>query len=186
MNDIDFGDVPSWIAAVTSLLAFGAAVFAAIFTWRTLSIENSREARTEKRAEEEQANKIACWISDSDSENFELSGHKYKAIGVNMNIANASQQAIYEISISLFDKEAVLHVEKVSVIAPDSTATIPIPIEIVNRFLPNHLQNVIGTVTKQAENESKRIAESLQLEITFMDSKGIYWRRGRKGNLIKF
>lgn len=185
MNNLDFGDVPSWIAAVTSFSAFIAAIFAAIFTWRTLNIENAREARTEKRAEEEQANKIACWISNSDSENFELSGHKYKAIGVNMNIANASDQAIYEISISLFDKEAGLLVEKISVIAPDCTSVIPIPIDIVNKFLPNHLQNIIGTVTKQAENESKRIAESLLLEITFMDSKGIFWKRGRKGNLIK-
>jgi hypothetical protein len=185
MNEIDFGDLPTWITAVTSLFALIAATFAAFFTWRTLRIESSREARTEIRIEEDQANKIACWISDSNSENFELSGYKYKAIGVNMNVSNASQQVIYEVTLTLFDKDSEIYEEHISVIPPESTSVIAIPVEIIDRYLPSHLKNIIGTVVSQADKESKRISGSLLLEVKFMDSKGVFWARGRKGNLVK-
>ncbi len=185
MNKIDFGDLPNWITAGTSFLALIAATYAAFFTWRTLKIETSREARTEIRIEEDQANKIACWISDSNSGNFDLSGYKYKAIGVNMNVSNASQQVIYDVTLTLFDQDLEIYTEQVSTIPPESTSVVPIPIEIVNKFLPSHLQNILGTVESQAEKESKRISRSLLLEVSFMDSKGVYWRRHRKGNLTK-
>lgn len=183
MNNLDFGDVPSWISGITTLFALVAAFIAALQTRRLLIIENNREARIELRANQEQASKVSSWIGTEQNKEFDLGGMGYKSIGLYLNVTNSSNQAIYDVSLTLSKGESVIWQEKVSVVAPNFTSSFRVPHETIKDFMPSDLANALGTLPKRADEESNKLRRLFELESSFIDSNGRCWNRNSKGIL---
>lgn len=73
-HSLRWGDFPSWIIAVTTTLAFGAAAVAARIAYRLYEVESGRdvvatEDRTERREADRraQANRVAAWFGIRES-----------------------------------------------------------------------------------------------------------------------
>ena len=108
----NWGDVPTWVAAVTTFLAFVAAAFAGLVAYELLKVESGRDLkaeqeRTERRDAERrgQASKVAAWYGTWLSP-VTYSGGANSGIpatpGSGAVIRNASDLPVYDVSIVYF------------------------------------------------------------------------------------
>jgi hypothetical protein len=92
---IAWGDVPTWIGAVATVLAFGAAAFAGWSAWKVLTLERERDADRRRADEAVQAVKIAAWPSVVRSDPVDPdSGPVWGAA-----LRNASDLPVYQVHV---------------------------------------------------------------------------------------
>lgn len=109
VHAIDWGDVPTWISAITTL---GALVAAGVIVY--LEVRRDRRA-AEQRAREDQANSVAAWHST------ETDGH-------HILVRNGSTLPVYRVVVGVVHNRGVTH-EAVRMIPPGDFR-IPFPEEI--------------------------------------------------------
>lgn len=118
MSDVQWGDVPGWIEAMSTLGAFGVAGVAAVFAWRTwnstkgqlaeakvatqvarkqaeaaeeqLQLEWTRDGERLRMAQREQADQIAAWLVRGVSTNSDLT---------NVEVLNGSSQPVFQFAV---------------------------------------------------------------------------------------
>jgi hypothetical protein len=60
---VAWGDVPTWIQAIATVLALIAASVAAVVAWKVLGVERRRDRQRQGAEERAQAEKVAAWPS---------------------------------------------------------------------------------------------------------------------------
>jgi len=103
---LHWGDIPTWIVAATTLLAFIAAAYGGMIAHRLYLIESGRdtEAEVERQARREaerraQANKVAAWFSRWESLSLSSNG-TYTRWGA--LVRNASDLPILDVRIFFY------------------------------------------------------------------------------------
>lgn len=105
-HQIDWGDFPTWISAVSSAVALAAAITAAVVARRLFLLESRRDQATsdERRAREDearqgQASQVSAWWAWD--EEFATFGNQRDAIGWRFYIRNTSDLPVYQVSVTL-------------------------------------------------------------------------------------
>lgn len=159
---VSWGDVPTWISAVVSLLALTAAAVAAVQAARVYQLERSRDLRTEaelkKRAlidKQSQAAQVCAWTA-------EVRDRVDAAPAVLLAIRNASDLPIYDLVVSVLENGAPLESVEFPVLPPtDEPARRPLASASVER----------------------RGTDLLAVRLDFRDSSGTNWVRNESGVL---
>lgn len=165
---LEWGDVPTWLAALGGIGALIAASIAALMSYRLFKVESERDHNAQEREQRTQADRIAAWlVHDGD-------GLDDWAI----QIQNDSNVPVYfftaEIWGGLYISE-VLGRTGILVLPPGSLkvrtpelrywATRHLPPDALDECTPNAVLN------------------SFFVAITFRDAAGVTWRRSEIGVL---
>ncbi|AKU14921.1 hypothetical protein [Luteipulveratus mongoliensis] len=170
------GDVTNWIGLVVNggaLAAAGAAGFAA---WRTLKVEQARDRRTEDDRRREEPGKVNAWQA------VRLDAKKHKHYGLVM--ANRGENPVRHVSVA--SREWVKDAYPKSQSSPVlHLATLPPGTYFFERLenvfgwdLGQSLDAVYGAVSPVMKADRLGIDE-----LTFTDTTGQQWIRGRDGLL---
>lgn len=101
--DPNWGDVPTWVTAIATVLLFIGAVVTAIYAIRAFRLQ--RQQLNEQLAEQRraqanevraQANKVAAWLGEMDGDRSPRSAW----------IRNASDLPVYSVSVSFLDLDS--------------------------------------------------------------------------------
>jgi hypothetical protein len=95
LASLDWGDVPTWIGAVATMLAFIAAWVAARAAWRVLELERTRDRLRREVEDRVQADRVAAWPSlgpsnPDDPDSPEVWG---------ATVRNASELPVYQVKV---------------------------------------------------------------------------------------
>lgn len=178
----DWGTVPAWASAATSLLAFGAVIWQ---QWlearrRESDIERERclreegEEATRLQKERAQAEQIAAWVED-----WQPSPHPERNPLATVYVQNRSGLPIHNLIICLVPLKRE---------GPQKTGE-----ELSNEVLPTCFQRGLGTCppgtfSAPLEAASKRdgvVGMGSVVEIAFTDASNNSWVRRGDGNLEK-
>jgi hypothetical protein len=196
---IDWGDVPTWVGAITTILAFAAAVVAAKIARDLYRVESKRDQRAEddraaaaedrrlaaedrRRAEEDrlarieserraQADKIAAWFTLAQTDEFEQ--------GVpGAFVRNASDLPVFDIMpdfVKAYMGEPSPNAMNtfcggINVLPPHETKFVELDVSDDNEF----------------HDAGEHLKDSMYMvEIEFRDAAGIRWRRNADGSLTE-
>lgn len=156
LGRIDWGDVPTWLSTVTSLLALTFAALAVVVARRTFRIESERDRVTalardadEARARQLQASAVSAWW-----------GQRSPDGRWGLFVRNASQTPVYQSHLTIVeDAEPDLSTRvRLAVVVPSDTPT----------FHPG-----------PGDAGDRRVA------MTFTDAAGVRWLRDRYGRLTE-
>jgi hypothetical protein len=107
---VQWGDVPGWITAVATLLAFGGAAYAAVVAKRLYDTEVNRDQARDDAARKEQAARVSAWV-DTETRPGPVKPPKLKAFGETepardttlrvavVKILNGSELPIYDVEV---------------------------------------------------------------------------------------
>jgi hypothetical protein len=182
-HHLHWGDVPTWVLAATTLLAFVAAAFAGVVAYDLLRIESGRdEAAARDRAsrrdaeQREQAGKVAAWFGTWDSPFPARPGSSQFMQAHGAVIRNASDLPVYQVRITFCvatssDSGAPWQAREVCdspepiLVIPPGVRTAEIPDGVRER-------------ETDGENEPKWL-----VGIQFIDADGRSWLRAPSGQL---
>lgn len=105
-HHLHWGDVPTWVLAATTLLAFVAAAFAGVVAYDLLQIERARDATAARETQDKQeaerraqASRVAAWYSTWEKQEpftqVMRLGRRWGAV-----IRNASDLPVYGLHVS--------------------------------------------------------------------------------------
>jgi hypothetical protein len=178
-----WGNVPTWVLAVTTLLAFVAAAFAALATYELLCIESRRDAaavdKVRQREDEQrraQAGRVAAWYGRWSSvvKGPGMTADHREWLRSGAIISNASDLPIYNVRVSLcvaVDPSAGLTWRQGERFA-GALRLVPPGEEHVE--MPDHLR---------AEAEASGNQQTWLVAIEFTDALGTRWLRDPRGRL---
>lgn len=172
----DWGDVPSWVEAVSTSLALIAASVAVAKSSTLLGIERTRdtkrdEAADQRRAADEQAaqaDAVAAWVDwfQADSSTSRLDRMRLR--GWVIVVVNTSPLPIYDFMGTLAGRNGI-------------------PLGRVSRSLlptgKHTLEFPSGAAPK--EQHEFETAREMRVAIEFRDTAGRQWKRDRHGQLTK-
>lgn len=157
----DWGNVPSWIAAMTGLLAWATAVGAAIIAYRSWKLNTIK-------TETEQAICVAAWIDGTRTASFELV------------LANTSDLPVYDVvaRVDGFGEFFVrdIQISEVSVLPP---GTVRLPFPQANAQKSRHPSVFMGEIDLRGPESG-----DFRVTINFADANGTAWTRGYDGGLM--
>ncbi len=170
-----WGDVPTWINAITTTFALVAAAVAAMVAYRLYQIESSREARTAEDRESvaegrrrAQANKVAAWFDSKDA-----ASKVWGAV-----IRNASDLPIFDIQVRfVFNFELWSGGPRDNMEAEDAEQLIRVLPPSVDRFI--EMPESYRRITEGYEFDIKLH----MVEIEFTDAASNRWLRDVSGTL---
>jgi len=95
IQSVRWGDVPTWIAALATVVAFAAAGWAAIAAWKVLAVERRRDRAQQAREERAHAERVAAWpslvtVDPNDASSAEVWG---------VTMRNAGDMPIYQVRV---------------------------------------------------------------------------------------
>lgn len=187
--DISWGDFPSWVTAVATVLALVAASYAAWRTGRIVSIELGRDRQREQDEERRQASQVAAWAAESVHDPVGGSNvfSQYTTMSVSGFVINGSSQPIFNIGVLWFVEDESIHETALAVLPPGGAETWEMPDEVMARFDDQTAEQGQKPLRGYLEAQllSSMAAEKLRLEVSFDDSHGRRWTRDRFGNLGK-
>lgn len=187
---LSFEQATTWIIAGSTAGAFGAASVAAWKAGKLLGIEQDRDR---------QSSKIAAWIvgRSSASSGFDgLSSSPFAEPVVIAVVANPSDQPIYQVKIEWVSTNSEPTGDSTFLSRPLGKAErdlIP-PRDHWEHFLEekelgelpeNSGINAIHRSNFDAEQSAQRIAETLRVSLSFLDSGGQHWKRLIDGSLVR-
>lgn len=156
---VDWGNVPAWVAAIVSFLAWGTAVGAAAIAYRAwrLNTETSRTA---------QAMKIASWVEGSTS--FELV------------VTNVSDLPAYDIHAQVdgFGELFARGVQRSNIAVLPPGATVRVPFILENALKSRNPSVFLGEIDERGTNSG-----DFRVRLEFADASGIAWERDYDGGL---
>jgi len=191
-HHLHWGDVPTWVLATTTLLAFVAAAFAGVVAYELLRVEHARDRRAEReRAEQKeadrrvQASKVAAWYAETPMRQIDYgaddadhgsvtitSGDRFRGAA----IRNASDLPVYQVRVSFCVpadpwqdwREGERYSEPLRNPLPPGSATVALPDDI----------------RQQEEASAGKLTVAWQVVIEFTDAGGERWRRDADGRLV--
>lgn len=153
LRNIDWGDVPTWIGAIGTVLAVLAAIYAGLQAKRVYLIERERDHRADEDRRRTQAVAISGWVTES-------GGHSAASEWPILEIMNASTLPVYDVVATVTGSDGIpLISEKFYSIAPASSP--------LQRPLVLH-ERATGAVP-------------LLVSLTFRDASGLIWCRDSRG-----
>jgi hypothetical protein len=155
LQNIDWGDVPTWIGAIGTVLAVLAAIYAGVQAKRVYLIERRRDHQAEDDRRRTQAVAISGWVTES-------TGHSAASEWPILAIMNASTLPVYDLVATVTRSDGTrLTSEKFPSVAP---AQSPLQRPLVLQ------ESAIG-------------AEPLLISLTFLDASGLIWCRDSRGKI---
>jgi arabinogalactan oligomer/maltooligosaccharide transport system substrate-binding protein len=158
---VDWGDVPTWFASGSSLLALLFAAAAVIAARRTFRIELERDqVNAAARAAQDayfrrgQASRVSTWWGTTDSGSW------------GAFVRNASDAPVYQAHLTVVNRR-------------DDTRTAKLDLAVI----PPASHPVCHTVPIQATAEE---LDDLRVTLTFTDATGVRWMRDEYGRLTEF
>lgn len=191
-SSLSWGDVATWVVAITTLLAFLAAAFAGLVAYDLLKVENvrdmkaaeerllaaadRRQAERERAARREadrraQASKVTAWFELYHDDKYELIDKVWGAA-----IRNASELPILDVRVFFYwvndphdgspwtTEQRYASVERIRVIPPGQTW---------NLELPDRVRSM----------DEKCDDQVYLVSIEFTDANGTRWMRDERGAL---
>ena len=179
----DWGDVPTWLSSVATILALLFAGLAALVAQRVYRIESDRdrvneEARLQQEAflRRTQAALVSAWWGWQPVDGSDAGTRPAGRWGA--LVRNASETPVYQASLTVLD----IHDPDVSerfdlaIVPPATDPT----------FLPSGLARPPGTAPATGAREpvpDGQHAADYRVEVTFTDSAGVRWIRDQQGRL---
>ncbi|MGL5823427.1 MAG: hypothetical protein ACRCYU_00970 [Nocardioides sp.] len=159
---LDWGDVPSWIAAIATLGALVAAGWAVKKASDTFKLELKRDSERQAHDEQaEQADLIAAWSAWLKPDDTRMRA------GWGALIVNGSPLPVYEATIELYGPVGDLRVSQ------------------PKNLLPPGDTPLIWNTTIFKDDEHVSFGQYLQVALKFRDSAGRLWHRDRHGQLSR-
>jgi hypothetical protein len=178
---ITWGDYPSWINLVFTLLAAVAAIYAGYQARRILDIEMKRDRDFDLLRRRDQANFVSGWTRPALVVYLNMTNFCRPAIEA--CVQNNSGQCIYDVKISWWISGDIEHESFVDLIPPNEERCRPMPGDLLEKFVGIEGYSDSAADTGQAEEECLTVCDSTRLEICFTDSKNQKWKRDKSGNL---
>ncbi len=162
--NIDWGDVPTW-------LAFIGAALAVFYTRRTLLIEQARDEERREDQRREQAAKFAAWCTDR-ARRDELQWHG------GLILRNASEVPVYDVSVTFHLRGTERRGERYTrgVVPPGEHYAFDVDSTGMFTLIS---ENAYGVQTFMEDWD-----EYLP-EVTFTDAAGHVWSRNVRGELSR-
>ena len=163
---MDWGDIPTWVQAIVSLLALIAAIVAALVAWRAFRLERVRESRALEelthRLDEErraQASLVSAWLTQPTEGNIPDDV-------ASVSLRNASLLPVYDVVtvIQTADSQIISR-------AAAEWGVLP-PMELA-----------AGRFIRLTTNKSA-VSGEIGVSIKFRDSTGRIWERDLVGRLL--
>ena len=166
MTSLDWGDVPTWIAALSTVGALVAAIVAGRAAWRLLGLEATRDRNAFADKKTVQASRVSAWAKWERSAEGAESDYDIPLLSVR----NASDLPVYAVLLELFNsRDQLVSTERVDVLPP-TDGPIDLP-HVVSDAEHSALQGDYGS--------------KLQVKITFRDASGRTWVRQVDGLLYQ-
>ena len=161
---INWGDVPTWVSAVTTITATAGAGWAAYATWGVLKLERTRDEEAAKVNRQQLANGVSAWLD------YEA-GNLTNEYG--LEIRNMSGQPIssFEVIVHVdHEGDIVVHRRR---IVPPGEDRVPVSREAFH------------AIRKHLGVKMSDLFSSVGIILTFRDAAGVEWRRTESGLLIE-
>ena len=155
--DWDWGDVPTWIAALFG----GGAFLGALLLFR---IEAQRDNRQEKADRAEQASLVTAWIRYRPDSDDDLQVH----------IQNASTACVYGVCVEFVASRRSLGYILRDVVPPYRTSELIIPID--RSVISSYYETVLSIAAVEWTG--------IEPILYFRDSANRFWKRERTGTLV--
>lgn len=179
---VDWGNVPSWISAVSGTLAFGAAGGAGWVAYRQLQAVLSTNSDRADEATKEQASRVAAWLELGEDDLF----HVY--------VLNRSDLPIYK-TVLTFVSPNNHNAFPLQVIPPSSVAWEPGRVSaLVNEADRMHAPHLRLSYMFSMEGEGRLSQPGVPdagpigpvgVTLSFTDSQARRWHRNRQGDLTR-
>jgi hypothetical protein len=161
-----------WVTAFATLLALGAAIWAAATAKRLYEIERQRETDRAEAQERNQADQFASWVSWSQQPQAAMALPD-RMRSPSLALQNGAPVPIYEVIVTYFEGERSLGDQTFSVISP--TGSVP-------HFRQIKCRGVAEVLLRPRDRDTRL---DLRVALTFTDAHGVRWRRDRSGRLQK-
>lgn len=154
-NEINWGDAPTWVGAVGTVFAIGAAVYAGLQAKRVYLIEKARDQQQLLESRGAQAASISAWV---DWSHISSGGGKMPVVV----LQNASRLPVYDLRVQVLDGSA-------TVLATEHFPTLPPSPEPKKRAI---------VLAHQQEDSPQ---QPLEVTLAFRDASGLRWTRDTAG-----
>jgi hypothetical protein len=161
---VDYGDVPTWIAAVATVLALVAAGFAAWASWNVLKRETQRDADRDDAERRQQANLVAAWHGVVPHP-VQRGAGLYRPV-----VRNGSELPIYQVGVEVVVEGSTGIVHMTEVLGPGQWFVTQ----------SGHFNFADHPTEKLRLHAS---SPGFQVAVSFSDAAGIAWRRDENGQL---
>ncbi|MGC4758420.1 hypothetical protein [Micromonospora trifolii] len=172
LRNVDLGDLPTWLSAVSAMAALAAALWAGRAAWRVVSVERERDEERLRLDARAQADLVAAWPSLVLSEPTD----QESPIRWGVAVRNGSALPVHQVQVTHVPISPHGQVEQTVVFElvppgdflvtghelyrrPDSVVPRPFPAELRGRWYI--------------------------VELRFTDMSGRRWHRDRHGNLVR-
>jgi hypothetical protein len=178
-----WGNVPTWVLAVTTLLAFVAAAFAAVATYELLRVESRRHAvaleaqrQREEAQRREQASRVAAWYGRWSSvvKGPGMTADHREWLRCGAIISNASDLPVYNVRVSL-----CVAVEPSAGLAWRQGERFAGAL----RLMPPGQEHIELPDHVRTEEEASGNQPTWLVAIEFTDASGVQWLRDPRGRL---
>ncbi len=172
--DVRMGDVPTWIAMCGAIVA----------AWRANSIariEEQRDKDSARRDRERQAVQVSAWVEGSTMQG----SYGLEATCV-VCVCNRSDQPVYAVDITVKDSVGTSQRHQLAVLPPRVTERFLISEQLRNNAIL-HVDIPRGQQRNAsfAQDDARRLAQDLRVEVSFRDVSNNTWRRGLDGALVE-
>jgi hypothetical protein len=189
LENVSWGDFPSWVTAVATVLALIAAGYAAWRTGKIVNIELGRDRERERREEREQASQVAAWAAESVHDPVGSTNvfSQFTTMSISGYVMNGSSQPVFNVLVLWFVNDEQIHRTALAVLPPGGAEAWEMPDEVMECFDDQTAEQGSKPLRGYLEAQllSSMASEMLRLEVTFDDSHGRRWVRDRFGNLRK-
>lgn len=163
LDGVDWGDVPGWVSAATTVLALAGAAYAAYTGFQLLKLEAGRDKGESDRRTQSQATLVSAWWGRGTDGSGDSNWGVY--------LRNASNAPVYQ---------AHVRVEWVGLTSKSSSYGLPVlPPDEHERFV----KFMSGSDDPVEATLHSGAAVECQVVLSFTDSSGVRWRRDRYGRL---
>lgn len=162
---VDWGDVPGWVSAVTTVFAFAGAAYAAYTGFQILKMETRRDESESHRGKRSQASLVSAWWGKGPKGTAEE--HRW-----GVYVRNSSNGPVYQ---AHFDVEG-----GGSELKSPSYGVPVLPSDDDECFFPF---GAPASGPDAALNHQSTALADCQVSVSFTDSSGVRWRRDHYGRL---
>jgi len=181
MSSINFGDLPSWINLVLTLIAVFAAFYAGVQGKQILEVEIKRDREFDLRFIQEQAKLISSWarpaiVPFSNSPNFCIPV-------IEACVRNNSNQPVFDIELVWWLSGDMEFESYIDLIPPFEEVTKIMPSELLEKYvgIEGYSSSVMNF--NQAQEDCLSVCDVTRIEISFRDSENRKWSRNKDGFL---
>lgn len=189
LNEVRYGDLPTWLTMVATIAAVIAAVRAGRWAKDIVEIERVRDKRHELEVRARQASQIAAWASPTVTKPERREGALlfWASTGVSVSglIANRSNQPIYKVTLEWYKEGELIHKSSKPVVAPGDVALCALePSQVLAiADIPEEQRGSTAYDYGSAVTLSELAVTKLLLAVRFTDSANRKWYRNCEGIL---